>query len=1822
MKNNYKRNQSSKIRFERSIKNFITLLMVFGISMLGYSQKKGGGKGAKDIIVRACVQDIGNGLFRVNFGYDNPNKKEISIAEDNSYVVSSKGKNKTKGVNAFKKGSVEKAFTREFAANESVEWTVINPNGKVHTVVASANSSHCPEIETGFIFPVFGQGNGKSFGLADPGVLALANGTAGDSPSDIIYQIDENNEKVLLEIVPKDGNMQQVIDLLQNKYFIPISDFLIDPSQIISKNLTTIDVNFPIPELNNLTLEIDDVNFIRLLYPSFKDNGIVTTQGDSIQRSDLVRDSYRIFRDGEIVPVDGTGIKTGVISDSYDTQPFTGLSKATIDVQNGDLPGLGNPNLYEAPVEVLKEYTYGIASDEGRAMLHIVHDVAPGSELGFYSGILSPRDFELGIELFMAEDYHIIIDDITFITEPFFGTGRIPQAIQAFTSLPGRTYFSSAGNFSNSGYQAIFNSSSTVPSTNFLTSSSQVRSHIFGTNTDGSEDDMQKIHVVPGVYMIVLQWDENIATQESSVGAITDLDIYIVDDFGNLIVGNNRVNELGDPTEIIVFQSTGTGEANIMITSANGAPLSDLPIRYIAFRADGLDFLEYGGAATTSGHAMTFEANIVAAVDIRTADNPEVQFFSSHGGNISNGFYSEIDFSAPNGVFTNVPSVGQILNAGDIFTSFFGTSASAPHAAASVALLMSVQQSWYPDGFSVDFTPKTNPTADQAIQLFKENAISTGNPDIGGAGFIDVEKVFKSIANQTPKLLKLLIEDGKTPGIDSLEVTIIGEYFLSEDETTVIFDGEELEIVSITETEIVVQVSAFTANPCIVVSSDSTTPGGTDGGDSNCLQFLEDGKLAINIIADDISIKYGQTVSFSFHVEGLPESISYESTGLPEVKFNTPAVFPFPDVNNYVLAPNFDVELTEEQLASYQVNFINGIFSVTKNDLTITPEDAIYTYGDAVEVILNYVYNEDGIDDSAAFLNLIQTSHQSDFYEENTLILINKLKAVVNEQEILNLLDQRSWMTSRRTIQNKLKAVVNGMNLIELEPQHFQDFMDAVTDPETNKLKAVVNKLKAVVNGQDLIDNLIDLVIENKLKAVVNGTGLGDENDKNDYSFIFAIIDAEDGSTETEERRIDTLYSMNLITGIEVTAPEEGHLLFPGALLSAVGANLNITYGSGNVNFLAKTITVRTNDLQINYGDLITSEDFTTVFEGFVFDETAEIIYPDGIPYYFIKIGGDGTEIEINELVELGDYQMRIRNPQNYILNHTLDAIYGILTISPTTLTAETVHFEASYGENFEAADLTTVFNGFAYDETVETVYSDGVPYFFVDTELNEYELGDRMPVGDYQIKIRGTETYLIEYGVNHSTVTIIPALLTVKTTELEIEYGDDVQELIATDITGFASGESLAAVFADGIQYLFVNGSGVEFVIDTVKELGIYEVIVSVPTTLDNYEITYADDHGTLAISPRLVNVKTVNLNKNYGYNPIAADLTTEFIDFAPGESVEDVFGSANVPYYFEDALGAVFNLGDEIEVGDYQIKIEETNIHYIFEFDSSINVLSIIPKSLMVTIDDLVIDQGDTPLFISNFAGFVFGDSESSVYPSGIPYYIIDDLGIERSFNDTGVFTIKIRDPKNYIIDTNNAKLYINPSNNTDKIRTYADCVAYDPSASDGLFYTVIYRYENGNDAAVFVLDGADNNLSGPAIYEGQLPTVFLPGSGTFEIRFDGKRLVWNLTTFGSTHKSSVSSSSTSESGKCDAKLGGDYEVYPNPVTSTVNYKLTIRQNIAEVSDVTVLNLYGATVFSTGFDGSKGIIEIDMSSYPSGMYYVRITNGSEVKVFSIIKE
>lgn len=118
--------------------------------------------------------------------------------------------------------------------------------------------------------------------------------------------------------------------------------------------------------------------------------GAVTSQGDVAQRSDVARTANG---------VDGTGAQVGVLSDSYNC-----LNGAAADTATGNLPN---------SVTVLQEISNcSGASDEGRAMLQIVHDVAPGASLSFASAFNGMASFAANIIALKNNGANVIVDDV------------------------------------------------------------------------------------------------------------------------------------------------------------------------------------------------------------------------------------------------------------------------------------------------------------------------------------------------------------------------------------------------------------------------------------------------------------------------------------------------------------------------------------------------------------------------------------------------------------------------------------------------------------------------------------------------------------------------------------------------------------------------------------------------------------------------------------------------------------------------------------------------------------------------------------------------------------------------------------------------------------------------------------------------------------------------------------------------------------------------------------------------------------------------------------------------------------------------------------------------------------------------------------------------------------------------------------------------------------------------------------------------------------------------------------------------------------------
>ncbi|MEO7916154.1 MAG: S8 family serine peptidase, partial [Dokdonella sp.] len=209
--------------------------------------------------------------------------------------------------------------------------------------------------------------------------------------------------------------------------------------------------------------------------------GTAFDQGVFQHRVDRINQFYN---PGAGVNYDGTGITVAAMSDSYDTR--TAAPHAAAGVASMDLPGAGN-TVNPQPVVIQVDGPAG-ATDEGRAMIEIIYKMAPKARLGFASGSLGEVAFGNSIRSFAQLPgfpgtpgfrADVIVDDISYGGEPFYGESIIGNAIDE-AAAAGVSYFSSAGN--NIGINAYESALRVVP--NGTGTTAATNSALAGTNID------------------------------------------------------------------------------------------------------------------------------------------------------------------------------------------------------------------------------------------------------------------------------------------------------------------------------------------------------------------------------------------------------------------------------------------------------------------------------------------------------------------------------------------------------------------------------------------------------------------------------------------------------------------------------------------------------------------------------------------------------------------------------------------------------------------------------------------------------------------------------------------------------------------------------------------------------------------------------------------------------------------------------------------------------------------------------------------------------------------------------------------------------------------------------------------------------------------------------------------------------------------------------------------------------------------------------------------------------------------------------------------
>lgn len=399
--------------------------------------------------------------------------------------------------------------------------------------------------------------------------------------------------------------------------------------------------------------------------------------------------------------VSGNGVTVGILSDSYN-KPASALStNAADDIASGDLPGAANPCGRTTPVNVIKEGPAGL--DEGRAMLQIVHDLAPGANLAFASAFYGLFDFADQIRALRNAGADVIADDVFYFPDPFFQDGPITEGIKDVTSNGG-LYFTLAGNHHKvvngqavGSYEVSAYRPMTCPAVTFI---SQGDCHDFNPGA-GTDNTYRFTLLNGGKLSLDFQW------AEPWYGVQTDIDIYLVNNSNSLLAQsfNGNPGTTQTPYEFFTYTNTSgsTQAVNLIIHRFSGTATPRL--KYILLQStSGLSSVEYDASNSTDifgptiyGHSGANEAMSVAAVPFNNSNSPES--YTSRG--FPTYYFGPVTGTTPAAPLTTPetrqkPDFGATDGGRNTFFGsfdginfrFYGTSAAAPHAAAVGALMI------------------------------------------------------------------------------------------------------------------------------------------------------------------------------------------------------------------------------------------------------------------------------------------------------------------------------------------------------------------------------------------------------------------------------------------------------------------------------------------------------------------------------------------------------------------------------------------------------------------------------------------------------------------------------------------------------------------------------------------------------------------------------------------------------------------------------------------------------------------------------------------------------------------------------------------------------------------------------------------------------------------------------------------------------------------------------------------------------------------------------------------------------------------------------
>ena len=452
--------------------------------------------------------------------------------------------------------------------------------------------------------------------------------------------------------------------------------------------------------------------------------GSVLSEGVAALRADRVQALLRVT---------GKKVRIGVISD--------GIEHIAAPAATGDIPatGGGAPKVELCPLN-------DNSGDEGTAMLEIVHDMAPSAALAFCPAFgdtgqqgLADAVTWLATQAFGGKGADVIVDDVGYLTEPFFQDGVIAQAVDAAAAhgvavlLVGRQLRRRALRAPLPGHHPRRRLLLPVRHARLRQRRRPGAGHRLGRPGRRQRQLLRRVHAVERsvrrlgerLRHLHLRHNGNIAGDPAGDFPIGAPGVDAQDGNDDPMEVAFVVNLAPGPTPV------GTVKGFFMVIDRFFAnPNKLLELQFNGFFA--VDPAKNIADGSIFGHAASRGAMAVAATgaveNIDGTANPGldvIEEFSSRGP--SRIFFTPAGAPAPEvRRKPNTTAVdGTSVTGVNFFTPFFGTSASAPHAAAVAVLLKDVDPGLGPAGIA---------------RILRETSLERGDPGFDttwGFGLID-----------------------------------------------------------------------------------------------------------------------------------------------------------------------------------------------------------------------------------------------------------------------------------------------------------------------------------------------------------------------------------------------------------------------------------------------------------------------------------------------------------------------------------------------------------------------------------------------------------------------------------------------------------------------------------------------------------------------------------------------------------------------------------------------------------------------------------------------------------------------------------------------------------------------------------------------------------------------------------------------------------------------------------------------------------------------------------------------------------------------------